>query len=166
VPGRLALLLTSAAVLWAALILLAPAALRSGAPAPAFGAATIYAAAGRFCHQQPERSFAVFGTPLPVCARCAGLYLSGALGALLAWLPRRRRAVTRDRLILLACAIPTAVTWGLEAAGVTGFSNEARALAALPLGGAAGWTFVRALRDESQASGRFTHAGARPRALS
>jgi uncharacterized membrane protein len=166
VSGRLALLLTSVAVLWAGLILATPPTLRAGAPVPALGAATIYAASGRICHQQRERSFSVAGAPLPVCARCAGLYISGALGALLAWAPRRRRAVSRDRLVLLACAVPTALTWGLEAAGVMGFSNEARALAALPLGGAGGWAFVRALRDEAGASGRLPHAGVEPRALS
>jgi uncharacterized membrane protein len=166
VPRRLALFLSSIAALWAGLILVAPVALRSEAPAPAVGAATVYAASARICHQQHERSFAMAGTPLPVCARCAGLYLSGAVGALLAWVPRRRRTGARDRLVLIACAIPTALTWGLEVAGVTGLSNEARAIAALPLGGAAGWTFVRALRDEARGTGRLTHAEPHPRALS
>jgi uncharacterized membrane protein len=163
VPFRLAVLLTSLAVLWAVLLLLTPLALRSGAPLPAVGAATIYAGSGRICHQQRERSFAIAGTPLPVCARCAGLYLAGALGALLAWAPGRRRYGSRDRLVLLACAVPTAVTWALEAAGVMGFSNAARALAALPLGAAAGWVFVRALRAEAAGPRR---ALAEPRALS
>jgi uncharacterized membrane protein len=162
VPVRLALLLTSAALLWAGLFLVAPHALQSGRPAPAIAAASIYAASGRICHQQPERSFALAGTRLPVCARCTGLYLSGALGALMAWMPRRRRPVSSDRLVLLVCAIPTAVTWGLETTGMAGFSNEARALAALPLGGAAGWTFVRALRAEAAEPRRR----AEPRALS
>jgi uncharacterized membrane protein len=162
VPARLAFLLTSAAVLWAGLLLLAPHGLQSGHPAATLGAASIYAASGRICHQQPARSFAAAGMRLPVCARCTGLYLSGALGALLAWAPRRRRPLSRDRLVLIACAVPTALTWGLEAAGLAAFSNEARALAALPLGGAAGWTFVRALRAEAAEPRRH----AEPRALS
>ena len=41
-------------------------------------------AAGRVCHQRPERSFHVAGVQLPVCARCTGLYVSGAAGALAA----------------------------------------------------------------------------------
>jgi uncharacterized membrane protein len=163
VPIRLALLLTVLAVLWAGLLFATPVALRSGAAPPAVGAATIYAASARICHQQRERSFAVAGTPLPVCARCAGLYVAGAFGALLAWGPGRRRRASHDRLVLLVCAIPTGVTWVLEAAGLMGFSNESRALAALPLGAAAGWMFVRALRAEAVEPRR---APAEPRALS
>ena len=34
----------------------------------------------RICHQRPERSFAIAGIQMPVCARCSGLYVSGALG--------------------------------------------------------------------------------------
>ena len=45
----------------------------------------IFAAGGLVCHQRPERSFFVDGHQLPVCARCTGLYLSGALG-ILGWL--------------------------------------------------------------------------------
>jgi hypothetical protein len=45
--------------------------------------------------------------------------------------------------------MPTALTLGLEWLGLAGVSNQARALAALPLGGAAGWLFVRMLRAES-----------------
>jgi uncharacterized membrane protein len=163
VPLRLALLLTSLAILWAGLILASPVALRSGAAPLTVGAATIYGGASRICHQQRDRSFAIAGTPLPVCARCAGLYVAGALGALLAWMPRRRPSASRDRLVLLVCAIPTAATWSLEVAGLTGFSNEARALAALPLGLAAGWLFVRALRADA---GEPRWAPAEPPALS
>ena len=34
----------------------------------------IYNACGYICHQRPERSFIVCGTPLPLCARCIGIY--------------------------------------------------------------------------------------------
>ena len=37
----------------------------------------------------------------------------------------------------LVAALPTAITWGLEFAGVAGFSNAVRFIAALPLGFAA-----------------------------
>lgn len=47
--------------------------------------AFIFAAGSVICHQLPERSFFLDGRQLPVCARCTGLYLSGAAG-LAAWL--------------------------------------------------------------------------------
>jgi hypothetical protein len=50
----------------------------------------------------------------------------------------------------VAAALPTAITLGLELAGVTTFSNLARATAALPLGAFAGWLFVRMLRYDSR----------------
>ncbi len=34
------------------------------------------------CHQRPERSFYIFGTPVAVCARCLGIYLGAAIGLL------------------------------------------------------------------------------------
>jgi uncharacterized membrane protein len=111
--------------------------------------AVVHAAGSRVCHQRPDRSFHPRdGRPLGVCARCTGLYLAGTAGALSGWLglaavPRRSKAW------LAAAALPTLVTLGLEWAGIAAPSNMVRAAAALPLGGAAGWLFVRMLRAES-----------------
>jgi uncharacterized membrane protein len=35
------------------------------------------------CHQQPERSFRIFGEPVAVCARCLGIYAGAAVGLLI-----------------------------------------------------------------------------------
>ena len=35
------------------------------------------------CHQDPERSFWIFGAPLAICARCLGIYFGAAIGLLL-----------------------------------------------------------------------------------
>lgn len=35
------------------------------------------------CHQQPERSFFLFGGSVAVCARCLGIYLGAAMGCLI-----------------------------------------------------------------------------------
>jgi uncharacterized membrane protein len=151
VARKLAVVLTVGVLLWCALVLLAPPALASGRPQSTAGAALVYQAAGRICHQRPERSFHMAGVPLPVCARCFGLYASGAAGALLGWVVAggsRRRS--RDRGLLLAAALPTAVTFALEFAGLAAFSSATRFAAALPLGLAAGWVFVGALRDEQR----------------
>ena len=151
---RTALALTIAAFLWTLTLLAAPVALKT----PAFGvpAAAIYAASSRICHQRPERSFHVGGVQLPVCGRCFGLYLSGALGAMAAWTSRRRPGGA-TRTALMVAAIPTAVTWSAEMAGLAGFSNVTRALAATPLGAAGGWVFVQMLRYDFSLDGHEIH---------
>ena len=155
----LARALTLGAVSWVVLVLAGPWALGSDSLASA--AAYLYAAAGRVCHQLSDRSFAIGEVQLPVCARCFGLYLSGAIGAVLAWFGAAQ-PVRRARPLLLVVAIPTGLTWGLEAAGLAGFSNVVRALAALPLGGAAGWVFVRMLRYDAESHGREIHHSRTP----
>jgi uncharacterized membrane protein len=99
------------------------------------------------CHRRPARSFRVDGRLFPVCARCTGLYMSGAVGAILGWIGRRK-APRDSRQLLLLSALPTALTIAVEWFGLSPLSNAIRALAAIPLGAAAGWTFVRLLRAE------------------
>jgi uncharacterized membrane protein len=143
----LALGLTFGAVLWTAVIVAAPRAL--GSPPFDTAAAVVYAGASQICHQRVERSFRTAGMQWPVCARCAGLYFSGAVGALLGWIGLGRWRVASSRWLLAIAALPTAMTWGLEVAGLASFSNTARAVAAIPLGIAAGWLFIRMLRYDS-----------------
>ncbi|MEO7158485.1 MAG: DUF2085 domain-containing protein [Vicinamibacterales bacterium] len=107
--------------------------------------ATIFAIGGVICHQRPERSFFVDGHQLPVCARCTGLYLSGAIGLTVWWaikLARRWRPTAIDprlavRLLLMAAA-PTAISLISGAIGWWDGSNLTRALVAIPLGVSAG----------------------------
>jgi uncharacterized membrane protein len=137
----------------------APAAIGRSAFGPT--AAVVYAASSRICHQRPERSFHLATFPLPVCARCLGLYLSGAIGAAVAWASRRRPG-DRARLVLAVAAVPTAATWAAEVAGLAAFSNTARALAALPLGLVVGWLCIQMLRYDSHLDGhQVDHRGSR-----
>jgi len=76
---------------------------------------------------------------MAVCARCTGLYVSAALGVPIAFLLAVPLTARGARRLLLIAALPTVITWTLEYEGVMAFSNTARALAALPLGCAAGW---------------------------
>ena len=81
----------TASLLWLAAILAAPHALHAAAGAPVrLGAGTIYLAGRVVCHQRPERSFVAAGHPLPVCARCTGIYAAVPLACLLAVAPARR----------------------------------------------------------------------------
>jgi uncharacterized membrane protein len=127
---------TFLATIWVVLLATAPAA-ALGAPL----AGLTYAFGSLLCHQRPDRSFHVGLSQLPVCARCLGLYVGAAAGALgLIILSRVGQrgfmAWTRTdvRRMLVAGALPTAITWALEAAGLWAPANVTRFIAALPLG--------------------------------
>ena len=80
----------------------------------------------------------------PVCGRCTGLYLGGALGAIAAatWL-RRRFQAPRLLVWLAIAAVPTAVTYAIEKGGLVAVGNETRFLAALPLGALVAIVIIR-----------------------
>lgn len=121
--------------LWMAALFLAPAAMRPFC--------------GFICHQRPERSFFLpGGTQMPVCARCTGLYVGGALAFPLTLAAGASVSARRARRVLALAALPTAVTWTLETAGAAAFSNAARFAAALPLGCAAAWLVLGVLADD------------------
>jgi len=89
-PTRLAaaVIVAMAAATWAGALAAAPIVAASDRGGPfAWGAALAYRAGSVICHQQDARSLHPGGVRMPVCARCAGLYAGGALGALaaLAW---------------------------------------------------------------------------------
>ena len=146
----LGICLTAGAVAWVAILIATPLAVSRGERTSM--AAAVYSAAGLVCHQRPERSFTIEGVQLPVCARCFGLYAAAAAGAIagVAFGGRRIRAGSRQvRAVLALAAAPTAITVAVEWLGVAFPSNTTRALAALPLGVAAGWILVRLLLDEA-----------------
>lgn len=145
----IAIVITFAAVVWTAAILCTPR--REVRTALPVAAALVRTAGAVICHQRPERSFHGDGVPFPVCARCTGLYLSGAAGAVAAWFGRRR-VPRRVGLLLLLTAAPTLLTVAIEWLGAAAPSNLARAVAALPVGGAVGWVLVRMLREEGAPS--------------
>jgi uncharacterized membrane protein len=143
-PRWFAPALTGMSAGWALAIGLAPA-LADSSRAGAILAGLAYVAGSILCHQLPDRSFHVLGAQLPVCARCTGLYVGGALGAA-AWLTWRRFQAEpaaaidprRATYTLLIASAPTALTVMTAAAGICDLSNTGRAVLALPLGLAAG----------------------------
>jgi uncharacterized membrane protein len=107
--------------------------------------AFVYATGSVICHQLPDRSFFMDGRQLPVCARCTGLYLSGAAGVLgwFIWKTARgwRRLVVSPRAALamvIAAGVPTALSYATGVTGVWDGSNITRAFLAVPLGACAG----------------------------
>ena len=105
----------------------------------------IFAIGAVICHQRPERSFFWDGHQLPVCARCTGLYLSGAAG-FVAWVGAKvvrgwRPAAIDPRAalkLLVIAAVPTAMSVATGALGWWDGTNVTRALLAIPLGACAG----------------------------
>jgi uncharacterized membrane protein len=120
--------LALAACLWL-LLLVAAAAVLLGVPITA----GTYAFGSLICHQQPDRSFHLGLAQLPVCARCTGLYAGAVIGSLVFL---RLRLPADPRILLIAAAAPTAVTWLVEIGALAALSNTTRAIAALPLGAA------------------------------
>jgi uncharacterized membrane protein len=146
------------ATIWVVLLATAPSAM-FGAPLSAL----VYAFGALVCHQRPERSFYFGPAQVPVCARCYGIYLGAAIGALAVVMvssafnsiayPRTR---ARMRNLLLVSAAPTALTWTSEIAGVWAASNATRFIAALPLGIAVALTvnYVECARPQRNESTR------------
>ena len=105
----------------------------------------IFAIGSLICHQRPERSFFIDGQQLPVCARCTGLYVSGAAGLIgfivfkmaRGWRPLAIDPWRAGRLLVIS-AMPTALSLASGALGVWDGANITRAMIALPLGIAAG----------------------------
>jgi uncharacterized membrane protein len=139
---RVAGFLAGLAALWAAVIVAAPFGVEAVSRDVRVATALTYLGAGYVCHQRPERSFHFDSHPLPVCARCTGLYLAAPFGLAGAIFMRRRRTADdrtyrRWRAAIVVAAIPTIVSVGLEwIAGPGLSSNISRALTALPLGAA------------------------------
>ena len=137
------------ALAWTLALAAAPAAIGSSHPSVARLGMLVYMAGGVVCHQRPERSFAIAGHTLPVCARCTGLYISALLGGLLALVLAPRRVDRNEaRWLLAIAALPTAVTWLAEVAGLAHPSNVVRAAAALSLGAVAAWLVVATMSND------------------
>ncbi len=111
------------------------------------GGAALRAAYHPLCHQIPSRSLAWAGHPVAICARCAGLYLGGALALALAALTAAAARVPPGLRWLALAVAPTTLdaTAGLVVGA--GLPNVPRLLIALPAGFAAGLYLAAGLAD-------------------
>ena len=98
------------------------------------------------CHQQPERSFFLFGGSVAVCARCVGIYLGAAVG-LLVCVPRR----VAMQLLMVTVTV-NAIDWCAELAGLHGNWMLARFALGVALGTAAAMVVASALERPTQAN--------------
>ena len=81
------------------------------------------------CHQNPDRSFVVFGGTVAVCARCLGIYLGAAVGLAAACVSEQLA-----RRLLFAAAAVNLVDWLAEFTGLHGNWMFARFALGLALG--------------------------------
>ena len=147
----------AASAAWLAALVAAPMTLaRPDAPLSARGTAlAVHVAGGFVCHQLPHRSFHISGVPMPVCARCTGLYVGSLVGLLLGGTSTRigRRALQSPAAWLAIAALPTlgsvVVEWGT---GLT--SALSRAGAAIPLGAGVAAIVAAALQPQPAAANR------------
>lgn len=88
------------------------------------------------CHGLAERSLQLFGTPMPLCARCVGIYAGMLVGILVFWaIPLLRERVMR--VFVIAAVSPLAIDGLTQLAGLRESTNPLR----LATGAIAGMAF-------------------------
>lgn len=120
-----------------------------------WAASFVYRAFAGLCHQQTERSFAVGGHALAVCARCTGIYAGFAACSLLYPLVRDlRRADAPARAWLLLAVLPTAVDFLLNFTGLWENTHASRALTGALAGAGAAFFAMPGLAELGRSLGR------------
>ncbi|MDP9192425.1 MAG: DUF2085 domain-containing protein [Acidobacteriota bacterium] len=102
------------------------------------------------CHGRVERSLELFGVPMPICARCTGIYLGMLAGLFAIWIiPWLRERVMR-RVAFIA-VIPLAVDGLTQLTGLRESVNPLRIATGLIAGLAFGLWILSAVerRDEA-----------------
>lgn len=105
------------------------------------------------CHGIPERCLDVFGVPMPICARCAGIYAGLLVGLIAFWLiPFIRERVMRTAAIL--AVTPLAIDGLTQLAGLRESTNPLRIGTGIIAGMAFGMWVLSAVerRDEAALS--------------
>lgn len=102
------------------------------------------------CHGIARRCIELWDVPMPICARCAGIYAGLLAGSLLATLlPAIRERLMRG--ILFAAAIPMAVDGFTQLTGLRESTNALRIATGLLAGIAFGIWILSAMRSGSEA---------------
>jgi len=109
-------------------------------------AGAIYECYATSCHQLPERSFRLFGSPLAVCSRCASIYAGALLG--MALVPARGlRAPLPRRRWLVVAAVPAFADFGLGWLGVVDNTFLSRAVTGAALGAVSSFYVIPGLTE-------------------
>lgn len=133
---------------WAALIVVAPAAKLVGVEAISSPLLAFYEF---ICHRIPDRSFHIAGEQFGVCSRCFGVYLGLFIGFAVYPLWRRVEEVEPiARFWLFLSIIPIAIDWSLTVFGIWENTQASRFLTGLILGIACATFIVPALVEASR----------------
>jgi uncharacterized membrane protein len=112
-------------------------------------ASVLYLLFSGICHQIPERSFALFGYPLPVCHRCLGIYAGLFLGCFVVLRGIHRHRSAR-RYLVLGSMIALAMDAMAPRAGLWNNSALSRFSTGLLFGIVASLLVVRGLEELAQ----------------
>ncbi|HVY47534.1 MAG TPA: DUF2085 domain-containing protein [Minicystis sp.] len=107
------------------------------------------------CHRMPERILSIGGVPMPMCSRCAGIWVGMSLSAAAAWPPVSIRAL---RIIFPIAAALMALEVFTQDMGWHPVFHPTRVLTGLlvsvPFGGALGALITRELARSAEAPSR------------
>ena len=99
------------------------------------------------CHRVPERVLSVLGTPMPLCSRCAGIWMGLSVAASLAWPDIPVRTLRIVVPVAAALLLLDVVTQDLGLHPVWHATRLATGLLlSVPMGGAIGATIARELQ--------------------
>ena len=123
---RTYIIVLSGAVLWCALILVAPVFVIFGG-IPGLVGDMLFRFFHCICHQLDERSLHILGKPLAVCARCSSIY-AGFLAAtiLFPFVRGLAHSILSRRAVLLWSLVPMLADVALDALGVHGSTTFTR----------------------------------------
>jgi uncharacterized membrane protein len=105
------------------------------------------------CHGIASHSLSIAGTPMPLCARCFGIYAGGLLGIGIAAMSYRRR-FRMDTAHLFVALVPIVVDGGTQALRLRESTNELR----LATGIVAGAAFLLWVMQRIQVENRNVEA--------
>ncbi len=134
-------------------LLLVVAAVFAPALASPFGGSPFVESASRgafrkICHQDPERSFILFGEHLAVCARCTGIYTGALLGwAALIFIKDERKNRPVPNWFLIAGFLPLALDGAANLVGIFQTPSWIRCLTGLAMGATSSLSIWPAARD-------------------
>jgi uncharacterized membrane protein len=105
------------------------------------------------CHGRAERSLELFATPMPLCARCVGIYGGMLAGILVFWaVPLLREKVMRG--FAVAALIPLALDGLTQLTGLRESTNPLRVATGVIAGLAFGLWILSAVERRPEASSR------------
>lgn len=106
------------------------------------------------CHGKVERCLTLFGAPMPVCARCVGIYGGMLLGILAFWaVPLLREKVMRN--VAIAATVPLALDGLTQLTGLRESTNELRVATGVIAGLAFGLWILSAVERRKEVSSQI-----------